>query len=89
LKRVAEVALAAGLAGKEAAEKYAKGLAKGLVDAAKKQGPKDGAALLKWSRRFLVGGGGTAAAVAFIQRLIQTFPEKFAWLEAVLRFLAP
>jgi Leucine-rich repeat (LRR) protein len=88
LKRVAEVALAAGLTGKEAGAKYAKGLAKGFIEAAKKQGPKDGAALLKWARRFLVGSGGTAAAVAFIQRLVQTFPEKFAWLEAVVRFLS-
>jgi Leucine-rich repeat (LRR) protein len=86
LKRVAEVALAAGLTAKEAAEHYAKGLAKGLIDAAKKQGSKDGAALLKWARRFLVAGGGATAAGAFIQRLIQTFPEKFAWLEAVIKF---
>ena len=89
LKRVADVALAAGLTGKQAAEHYTKGLAEGLIDAAKKQGPKDGAALLKWARRFLVSGAGLATAGAFIQRLIQVFPEKFAWLQAVLRFITP
>jgi hypothetical protein len=37
----------------------------------------------------LVGGAGSVAAGAFIQRLIQVFPEKFAWLDAVIKFLMP
>ena len=86
---MAEAALAGGAAAKDVAQEYARGLAKGLKRAARKHGPKDGEAIFKWARRFLVGGGAAAGATIFIQRLIQTFPEKFAWLEAVIKFLTP
>ncbi len=89
LKPVAEAALAGGAAAKEVVQEYAKGLAEGLKSAARKHGPKDGEAIFKWARRFLIGGGGGVAAGAFIQRLIQVFPEKFAWLDAVIKFLMP
>jgi hypothetical protein len=84
LKAIAEVALTSARA-------YSKGFGKGFKAAAKKQGPKDGAKAFKWLRRIAVGtvGGGTAGTGAFIalSGLIAKYPDAFAWLWQVVKFL--
>lgn len=93
LKRMAEAALATkavmavrgvGSTLADASADYAKGLGKGFKQAAKKQGPKDGEKVFKWLRRIMVG---TAMGSAVLPSLIARYPEAFAWLEGVIKFL--
>ncbi len=89
LKPIAEVALTA-------ARDYGKGFGKGFKKAAKKQGPKDGEKAFKWLRRIVIGAAGGGAALggavgtgsfAALSNLIAKYPDAFAWLGQVLRYL--
>jgi hypothetical protein len=82
LKPIAEAALSTAA---DVGTEYAKGVKKGLVRAAKREGPKDGEKLFKWLRRGAIGGG--AAAVGWsvgLAPLIQKCPEAFGWLLRLL-----
>ncbi len=96
LKRVGEEALlqagtvmqGAESALSRAGADYAHGVGKGFRKAAKRQGPKDGAALFKWLRRVAIAGGGIAAgSAAGLPHLITVFPQAFAWLERLAGFI--
>jgi hypothetical protein len=81
LKAIVEAALPAAHAGKE----YAKGLGKGFVRAAKKQGPKDGEKLFKWLRRVAIGKAiMMAGGAAGLGHLLVKYPEAFTWLRHLL-----
>jgi hypothetical protein len=86
LKGLTEGALstiASGLRGVEStAADYANDMGKGFKRAAKKQAPKDGAKLFKWLRRVVIASPGIGAAT-----VIARYPEAFAWLENVIKFL--
>jgi hypothetical protein len=99
LKRIAEEALDASvIAGSaarnigstlnEAGKGYVSGIGKGFTRAAKRQGPRDGEKLFKWLRRAVIAAGGTAAGAAMgLPQLIAMYPQAFAWLEALTRFI--
>lgn len=89
LKPIAEVALTA-------ARDYGKGFGKGFKKSAKKQGPKDGEKAFRWLRRIAIGAasggavvGGAVGTGSFValSNLIAKYPDAFAWLGQVLRFL--
>jgi hypothetical protein len=84
LKPIAEVAISS-------ASDYARGFGKGFKNAAKKQGPIDGAKAFKWLRRIVIGTGvGIAAAAGTfpaLSQLISKYPQAFDWLNRVLHFL--
>jgi hypothetical protein len=80
LKSIAEAALPAARAGRE----YAKGLGKGFVRAAKKQGPKDGEKLFKWLRRAAIGKAIYIGGTAGLGYLLTKYPEAFTWLRQLL-----
>jgi hypothetical protein len=93
LKRVGEEALIhAGTAAKgagttltKAGVEYVGGVGKGVLKAAKRQGPKDGEALFKWLRRAVIAGGGVAiGSAAGLPHLLSAFPQAFAWLERLV-----
>ena len=98
LKRIAEEALNAkaltGIAARGvgsilggAGKDYTEGVGKGFRRAAKKQGPKDGEKLFKWLRRFILTGGTLAGSAVALPHLIAMYPQAFAWLKDLLRFL--
>jgi hypothetical protein len=75
--------IASGLRGVEStAADYANDMGKGFKRTAKKQAPKDGAKLFKWLRRVVIASPGIGAAT-----VIARYPEAFAWLENVIKFL--
>jgi len=69
-----------------ATKNYSEGLGKGLVRAAKKQGPIDGENAFKWLRRLALGGIASGAYVG-LAPLLAKFPEAFSWLERVLHLI--
>jgi hypothetical protein len=96
LKRVGEEVLAragaavqgAGSTLSKAGVEYVSGVGKGVVKAAKRQGPKDGEALFKWLRRAVLAGGGIAmGSAAGLPHLILAFPHAFAWLVRLAGFI--
>jgi len=95
VKRIAEEALKAkALAGAatrnvgstlgEAGKDYTAGVGKGFKRAAKRQGSIDGEKLFKLLRRIALGAIGSAAS---LPPLIAMYPQAFAWLQALLKFL--
>jgi hypothetical protein len=59
----------------------AKGIGRGVVKAAKKQGPKDGEVVFRWFRRVAIGG-------AFgLGPLMAAYPNVFSWLGSVVKYL--
>jgi hypothetical protein len=82
LKPIAEAVLSTAA---DAGTEYAKGVKKGLVRAAKRQGPKDGEKLFKWLRRVAISGGVSAAGWSIgLSHLLEKFPDAFGWLTRVL-----
>jgi len=85
LKRVAEAALylsastrdavaSASSLLRDAGGQYAKGVGKGLIKAATRQGPKDGEMLFRWFRRVAIGG------TFGLGPLLATYPHVFGGL---------
>jgi hypothetical protein len=72
LKPLAEAAVSTAA---EAGTEYAKGVKKGLVRAAKRQGPKDGEKLFKWLRRVAI-----VSVAGGLAHLLAKFPDAFGWL---------
>jgi hypothetical protein len=95
LKRVGEEALAqaggavrdGGSALSKASVEYTRGVAKGIVKAAKRQGPKDGEALFKWLRRAVIAGGTASGSMFGLPHLVSSFPQAFTWLEKLVGFI--
>lgn len=92
LKAVAEWALAVGttVGGvlSEAGQKYFGGVGRGFAEEAGRQGPKDGAALFKWLRRFAIGGPPAGGGLwVLLHRLMVLFPDQFGWLHTLAPFL--
>lgn len=90
VKTMAEAALhGAG----DATKGYAEEFGKGAVEQAKKEGKKDGAALVKWAKRTLVAAGTLGAAKAtglssVIAQMMEHYPQIAEWLRPVINFLA-
>jgi hypothetical protein len=97
LKKIAEMALQGPVArgvsdtARKAGRGYIDEFQKGVVQEAKRQGKKDGAATVRWARRFIVGGGitigGLISGPSLINWLAATFPIQFGWLESVAIFV--
>ncbi len=101
IKLIAETALAGGertsKAVMNAGAAYADGLEEGMKDQAKKEGKKDGAALVKWSKRTIMGVAGVAATGIsaktaglgpVIVRVIEGYPQIAEWLRPVVHFFS-
>jgi hypothetical protein len=93
LKLMAEMALAgvkhAASAVTKAGAAFADGVEEGMVDQGKKEGKNVGAALVKWTKRILIGAAvGAGAKVAglgtVIARLMETYPQIGEWLRPVI-----
>ena len=72
---------------------YVDSFEEGIVEQAKKEGKKDGAALMKWSKRILVGvaAGAGAKAVgigAVIAKLMVTYPQIGKWLGPIIDLIS-
>jgi hypothetical protein len=99
IKRMAETALTglerASSAATKGGSAYVDGVEEGIVDQAKKEGKKDGAALVKWTRRAIIGALGVAAGVgareagigAVIARLMDAHPHIAEWLRPIIDIL--
>jgi hypothetical protein len=98
LKRIVEAALKAkavtGAAARgvgstvgQAAQVYAAGANKAFIQAAKRQGPKDGQQIFKWLRRVVVGAAIAKGSAVVLPSLLAMYPQAFAWLQPLLRFL--
>lgn|GEM_PF-1122503 len=97
LKLVAETALAgvkrAANAGTKTGAAYVDSLEEAMVDQAKKEAKKDGAALVKWSKRILVGAavGAGAKAVGIstvIAKLMVAYPQIGKWLGPIIDLIS-
>jgi hypothetical protein len=97
LKLIAETALAGVKRGANAVAKagaaYVDSFEEGMVDQAKKEGKKDSAALMKWSKRILVsaavGAGAKAAGIgAVIAKLMVTYPQIGKWLGPIIDLIS-
>jgi hypothetical protein len=97
LKLMAETALAgvkrAANAVTKAGVAYVDNFEEGMVDQAKKEGKKDSAALVKWSKRILVGaavgaGAKTAGIGAVIAKLMVTYPQIGKWLGPMIDLIS-
>jgi hypothetical protein len=97
LKLMAETALSgvkrAANAVTKAGAPYVDSFEEGMVDQAKKEGKKDSAALVKWSKRILVGaavgaGAKTAGIGAVIAKLMVTYPQIGKWLGPIIDLIS-
>jgi hypothetical protein len=97
IKRMAETALAGFKRASNAATKtgsaYVDSVEEGMVDQAKKEGKKDGAALVKWTKRILVGvavgaGAKEAGIGAVIAKLMVTYPQIGEWLRPIIDLIS-
>ena len=97
LKLMAETALAGVKRAANAVTKtgaaYVDSFEDGMVDQAKKEGKKDSAALVKWSKRILagaaVGAGAKAAGIgAVIAKLMVTYPQIGKWLGPIIDLIS-
>ncbi len=97
LKLMAETALAgvkrAANAVTKAGAAYVDSFEEGMVDQAKMEGKKDSAALVKWSKRILVGAaagaGAKAAGIgAVIAKLMVTYPQIGKWLGPIIDLIS-
>ena len=73
------------------AKAYTKSTSSGFVEAAGKQGKKDGASVFKWTRKIIlacVSGGIVSGGTLLANWLGLTFPHYFTWLPPVAAFLA-
>ncbi len=93
LKLIAESALhgvkGAAKTAKDAGAGYAKEFADGVVEQAKKEGKKDGPALIKWAKRTLIAAGAGAAAKAaglggVIAAMMDKYPQVAEWLRPII-----
>ena len=86
VKRAANAVTKAGVA-------YVDNFEEGMVDQAKKEGKKDSAALVKCSKRILVGaavgaGAKTAGIGAVIAKLMVTYPQIGKWLGPIIDLIS-
>ena len=97
LKLMAEAALqgvdVTAKTAKEAASGYAKEFGKGAIEQAKKEGKKDGAALVKWVKGTLIVAGlglgaKTVGLGAVIAQMIETHPQIAEWLRPIIEHLS-
>jgi hypothetical protein len=72
---------------KETATNYFDEAGKSFVGEGERLGKGTGPAITRWVKRLAKGGLGVAGASSLAQALIASFPEKFGWLEPVLRHL--
>lgn len=89
LKRISEAALVQYLT--ETSATYISGVSAGIRKTVRESGEKDGGRLVKWSRRFLIGGAASFVAWSTgsgpIARLAARFPEIREWLEPIIKLL--
>jgi hypothetical protein len=83
----AKAAKGFGDTAKEAATGYRDEAQKSIVKEAKRLGKETGPAITRWVKRFAVTGGGAWGASSLANTLIETFPDKFGWLEKVINHL--
>ncbi len=101
IKLIAETALAGGARAakvvRETGVAYADGIEEGIKDQAKKEGKKDGAALVKWTKRTIMGVAGVAATGIsakaaglgpVIVRVIEGYPQIAEWSRPVVHFFS-
>ena len=97
LKLMAETALAgvkrAASAITKAGAAYVDNFEEGMIDQAKKEGKKDSAALVKWTKRILVsaavGAGAKAAGIGtVIAKLMVTYPQIGKWLGPIIDLIS-
>jgi hypothetical protein len=78
-----KVAKGFGDVAKEAATGYRDEAQKSFVKEAKRLGKETGPAITRWAKRLVVAGG-AAWASSLAHTLIETFPDKFGWLDKVI-----
>ncbi|MGQ0445343.1 MAG: hypothetical protein ACT4O2_09515 [Beijerinckiaceae bacterium] len=59
-----------------------------IINEGKRLGKATGPAITRWTRRLLFGGSSLAGVHALAPRLIQTFPDKFEWLQAIMAWFS-
>jgi hypothetical protein len=77
---------------KEALSGFDAEVKKSVIKESKRLGKETGPALTKWAKRLFYGsaiaGTATAATPALAERLIDAFPDKFHWLQAIIAFFS-
>jgi hypothetical protein len=72
---------------KEAATGYVDETQWSIVKEAKRLGKETGPAITRWAKRLAVSAAGAMGASSLAHTLSQTFPDKFGWLDKVIKHL--